>query len=416
MKKWIWLLTLAIILLSSFSVLEAGADYFGKTYFDSTDFQNELGSFEDSLIALELTSLDNEPPEAVTQEEIEEHRSRMGSLSEQIRSIQDQYNPDIEEAAANDNGSMEKILIKERDNKIEEIRGYFSDDDVVKEKIIEERKSNLERMKNEMTADRLAFAENYSYFTYELTNLDSRKTFSKGETINNPQFERKYTLGNPLVMSSEAYFDEAGVRLPLSDAQFEGAIQIDRTLLAASPRGDQFEQFTFTKYLLFLLAGAAISGIVLLLTKLRFRKEWFTEMEAYQNWGKLPLEIRLFLFLLTVLLALPYASTNFISTIQYSWSENLLEFGSWLVWDFARAILFLMLGVLQAIWLWAYYRNWIKLENDVKGSFTFQSLQMANKAFLEKSIGVQMLILLTIIFFWGMGTMLVIFIRAAIIV
>lgn len=420
MKKWLWLLIIAIVLLGSFSVLEAGKHYFGKSYLETIDFDNELTYFENTLIALELDPLNAEAIGPVTEEEIEEYRTRFGSLSEQIQSIQDQYNPDIEEAVANNNDSMEKILIEERDSKIDAVRSNFSDNEVVREKVIAEQKSDLEQAIDEMKTEKLSFMENYNYFTYNLTDLDTGETFKKGELQNNSYFEKEYTSGNPLMMSSDPYVESAftsgKVELPLSDARFEGIIQIDRSLLEASSYGNQFELFTFTKYMLYLLAGVAISGIVLLLTKLPFNKDWFTEMPAYQKWGRLSLEIRLFLLLLTVMLAVPYASTNFITTLQHSWSDSMLEYGSWLAWDFIRAAGLLALAVLQAIWLWASYRDWENLEGDIKKSFTFRSLQMAGKAFLKKSVGGQMLILLIVVFFWGMGTMLVVFVREAIII
>lgn len=420
MKKWIWLITLAIILVASFSVLELGKDYFGKSYLDTIDFDNDLSFFENSLIALELDPLDAEDVGAVTQEQIEEYRTRYGTLSEQIQSIQNQYTTDIEEATANGNSSVEKILTEERDTKIEAIRSNFADDNIVKEKIIAERKNGLEKTIQELNRQKLSFKEDYDYFVYNLIDLDTGKTFEKGELTNNPYFKKEYTPGNPLSMDSEYFYgsevQSTEFELPISDANFEGIIQIDRKLLSESFNGSLFDHFIFTKYMLYVLAGLAMGGIVLLLTKLPFNRVWFTDLPLNGKWSNLPLEARLFLLVLTVFLALPYGSGKFINTLQYSWSDNMLRYGSSLVWQFILAIAFIALAIIQVIWMLNFYKDWQHLEHDIKNSSLFNSFKTASQAFLKKSIGIQMLILLFVVFTWGMGTMAMVFVREVIII
>lgn len=420
MKKWIWLITLAIILVASFSVLELGKDYFGKSYLDTIDFDNDLSFFENSLIALELDPLDAEDVGAVTQEQIEEYRTRYGTLSEQIQSIQNQYTTDIEEATANGNSSVEKILTEERDTKIEAIRSNFADDNIVKEKIIAERKNGLEKTIQELNRQKLSFKEDYNYFVYNLIDLDTGKTFEKGELTNNPYFKKEYTPGNPLSMDSEYFYgsevQSTEFELPISDANFEGIIQIDRKLLSESFNGSLFDHFIFTKYMLYVLAGLAMGGIVLLLIKLPFNRVWFTDLPLNGKWSNLPLEARLFLLVLTVFLALPYGSGKFINTLQYSWSDNMLRYGSSLVWQFILAIAFIALAIIQVIWMLNFYKDWQHLEHDIKNSSLFNSFKTASQAFLKKSIGIQMLILLFVVFTWGMGTMAMVFVREVIII
>lgn len=408
LKKWIWLILLAIILVSSFSVLESGKGYFGKSYLDTIDFDNDLSYFENSLIALELDPVNAEDVGAVTQEQIEEYRMRYGTLSEQVQSIQNQYAADIDEAKANGNASVEKILTEERDNKIEAIRSNFADDNVVKEKIIAERKNEVEKTTQELNRQKLSFKEDYDYFVYSLTNLETGETFKKGELKSNPYFKKEYTPGNPLTMDSE-YFYGSEVQsmefpLPLSDANFEGTLQIDRKLLSESFNGSLFDHFTFTKYMLYVMAGLAVVGVVLLLTKLPFNRKWFVDSPLNEKWSSLPLEARLFLLVLTLLLALPYGSRKFINMLQYSWSDNMLRYGSGLAWQFILAVVFIALAIIQIIWMLNFYKGWQHLEQDIKNSSIFKSLKTASQAFLKKSIGVQMLILLFIIFLWGMGT------------
>src|SRR5690606_13447216 len=102
MKKWLWLLTLSIVLIAVFSVMELGPKYFGKTYLETSEFKEDYRNFLNRLVLLELDPPKAETEFEVTAEEIEEYRTRYGTLADQIQSIQDQYNPDIDEARTND--------------------------------------------------------------------------------------------------------------------------------------------------------------------------------------------------------------------------------------------------------------------------------------------------------------------------
>lgn len=419
MKKWLWLTIISVVLIGFFSVMELGSTYFGKSYLDTADFENEYDYFENQLIALELDPLDAESAAPITAQDIEEYRTRYGSLPDQIVSIQTQYDADIEEAAANGNDSLEEILTEERDSKIEDIRSNFSDDGIVREKIQAEREALIEKIAQEMKTENPSFFENYNYYTYNLTNTETGETFTKGEIQKKPYFAKKYTAGNPLVLSDENYlvnsFGDEEIQIPPSDAKFEGTVQIDRSLLAASEKGEQLEHFTFVKTLLYILGALAIAGTIFLLMKLPFEWHWFTELPLYKKWARLPIEIRFFLAFLSLMIALLFTSVDFLSTLQYSWPGDALQYGASLAWHFLIALIFLGLTVLQIIWLFAYYKSWNLLGKDFKSSFTFRCLLMARQSFLKKSIGVQMLILLIVIFFWGLGTMLMVFVREAII-
>lgn len=419
MKKWLWLTIISLVLIGFFSVMELGSTYFGKSYLDTADFESDYDYFENQLIALELDPPDAESAASITSQDIEEYRTRYGSLSGQIMSIQDQYNLDIEEAAANGNDSLEEILTEERDSKIDAIRNNFSDDDIVREKIQAEREALIEQIVKEMKTEIPYFFENYNYYVYNLTNTETGETFSKGETQKNPYFEKTYTAGNPLVINDNNYlvnsFGDGEIQIPPPDAKFEGTVQIDRSLLAASDKGEQIEHFTFVKIVLYILGALAIAGTIFLLVKLPFKRQWFTELPLYGKWAMLSIEIRFFMAFLSLMIALLFTSVDFLTTFQYSWSDNTLQYGANLAWHFLIALAFLGVTVLQIVWLLDYYKSWNLFDKDFKSSFTFRSLLMARKSFLKKTIGVQMLILLIVIFFWGLGTMLIVFVREAII-
>lgn len=419
MKKWLWLSVASIVLSGLFTVMELGTGYFGKSYLDTSEFEENLSYFEDQLIIFVLDPPSLESTSPITSNDIEEYRTRFGSLSDQVKSIQDQYNLDIEEAIANNNDSLAEVLTEERDVKINAIRSNFTDDEIVKEKIQTEREAAIEQVTSDRADERYDFLESSRHYVYELMNIETGEIFTKGELTNDPYFEKIYSEVNPL-RSSRTYANSgmgeaATVQIPQSDAEFEGTVQVDRSLFAASPLGEQFERFTFVKTVLYILGGLAIIGTILLLTKLKFQWTWFSAIPLYEKWSRLPMETRLGSIFLLLMLSLAAAS-GFIATLAYSWSPNPLQYRMNLAGEFFTAWLLIGITLLQIIWLMVYYREKNRFFDDFKESFLYRSLLTARLAFLKKSIGTQMLIMLVVVFFWGFGTMMVFMLPAVLLV
>ncbi|RNF40128.1 histidine kinase dimerization/phospho-acceptor domain-containing protein [Planococcus salinus] len=420
MKKWLWLAITSIVLIGCFSIMELGSNYIGKDYTDTEDFQNDYENFENQLIVYVLDPPSVEPLLSINSRDIEEYRERYGSLSDQIRSVQGQYDPGIAEANASANESLAEALTEERDAKIAAIRSNFADDEVVREKIQAEREAAVEQTLNEMNTEKPAFLELTHHYMYELTNIRTGETFTKGELKDEPYFEKSYTAAVPLRSSSDSYYydgmlDQTGVQIPVSDAEFEGVVQVNRSLMAASPLGERLEHFKWVKTALYVLGIVAVIGTILLLTKLKFQWTWFSSMSLYKRWSYLPIEIKFVLAFLSLVLSLS-AATHFFSALAYSWPPISMQYGTNLVWEFLMTAFLLAATVLQIIWLLTYYQGVNKFSDEFPRSFLFRSLRTSREAFLKKSIGVQTLLLLGVIFFWGFGTMLVLYVPAVIIV
>lgn len=410
MKKWLWLTTLSIVLISIFSVMELGPKYFGKSYLETSEFKEEYKYFVNRLIVTEL-----DPPKAETEftvslEEIEEYRTRYGTLAEQIQSIQDQYNPDIETARESENDSLVEILTEERDGKIQAIRDNFADDETVRKKILEDKQRAAQVAVNGIINEEGSFNSQFPYYVYDLTNTETGENFKKGDLSSRPFFEKKYTDAAPLHSNDEelyySNYNNTEMIIPASDAEFEGTVQIDRSLLAASDRGADIVGHEYIKNTLYLLGALAIAGIVLLFKKLKFDQNAFLKTQLYRRWSEWPFEVKLGLFGVTLLFALPYGVANSLRIMEYTFYDGLTSFIWNTIKNFVINAVVLALLILQGIWLYAYYSKSDKLVDDFRNSYLQRSLQMARYAFLKKSIGVQMLILLIVIFFWGAGTML----------
>lgn len=420
MKNWLWLATLSIVLIGIFSVMELGPKYFGKSYLETSDFKEEYRDFINRLVVLELDPPTAETEFTVTMEEIEEYRTRYGTLSEQIQSIQDQYNADIDAAREAGNDSLAEILTEERDGKIGMIRDNFADDDTVRQKIEEEKQRASRVAVNGILNDESSFNSQFPYYVYDLINIETGENFTKGNLNSRPFFEREYTEAMPLQSNNdELYYtnyNNTEMMVPASDAAFTGTVQIDRTLLAASDRGAATMGHLYIQNTLYILGALAIAGMVLLFTRLRFEHNGFLKMPLYTRWKEWPLEVKLGLLAITLLFSLPYGVATTLSVMEYVYYDGLTAF----IWNTVKNLLLnaivLSLLILQGIWFLSYYKDTRMLAEDYRNSYLQRTLQLARYAFLNKSIGVQMLLLLIVVFFWGFGTLLVVIMPEAILI
>lgn len=420
MRNWLWLATLSIVLIGVFSVMELGPKYFGKSYLETSNFKEEYRDFMNRLVLLELNPPTAETEFTVTMEEIEEYRTRYGTLADQIQSIQDQYNPDIDAATEAGNDSLAEILTEERDGKIGMIRDNFADDNTVREKILEEKQRASRVAVTGILNEEGNFHAQYPYYVYDLTNIETGENFTKGNLNSRPYFEREYTEAMPLQSGNDELFytnyNNTEMMVPVTDAEFTGTVQIDRTLLAASDRGAATMGHMYIQNTLYISGALAIAGIVLLFTKLRFEHNSFLKMPLYNRWKEWPLEVKLGLLAITLLFSLPYGVATTLSQMEYIYYDGVSTF----IWHTAKNLVLngvvLALLILQGIWFFFYYKGTSMLFEDYRNSYLQRSLQMARYAFLNKSIGVQMLILLIVVFFWGFGTLLMIIEPAAVIV
>ena len=406
MKKWLWLAATAFTIVGLFVLMETAPGHFGKKFTDSDQFKMDYAYYTDSLITYELAPPDAEElaDRPVTQSEIEEYRTRYGSLAEQVENIQGQYATEIEDAKAAGNDDVEEILTAERDRKIAAIQSNFADNEVVEEKIKDERQEEIANSLRDVNANKPAFNADYAYYAYELKNTETGEVFTKGELSKNPVFEKNYTAARPLSDREPDYFVPV-LYGAVNEAAFEGVIQVDRELLTASESSSSFNQFNFIKTVTYLLSVAVAAVMIAVIIFLPFRWEWFTFSPLFEKWTSWRMEWRLLSAFLTVVYAL-FAAGNFNTSLMNSWSSNYASYGISLGGEFIVALAVTALAILQVIWLAAYYKTPALFKQEFQKSIIHRNVKGLKQVFLNKSIGVQSLVLLTVFFFWGFGTML----------
>ncbi len=433
----VWSILVALVIVMIPTAIRQAPELVGKTYVDSEEFQTEINAFYARVGPVVLNPIDfDEAKEklVVTSEEIHEHRMRYGTLTEQITNIKDQYVEEIEEAKQDGNQALQSRLMEEREAKLIDIEKNFESDEYIEKKILAEKIGELKRYLNNMEEiDVSSFP-----IEYELTDIDTGEVFTKGNLTNEAAYIKTFD-GNvdyleatssegPLdVYGNEHYWTvavESGEITGLSNRdlaeiqnpvkRFEGTVLVSKKSLESSFLKENVQGFNHMKSANYSLWQMGLLSLVLLFTVLKFRKEWVTKNKLVPYYDALKIDVKVILLFLTVFITIE---------ILFSRVESIFYYQHWYrgVW----ADLVYWLGAL-AVGVWAIafqlvnaVERWKKddvLTRDIKESYAISFLQAFWDMFLNRSLGIQMFILLIGFFLAGIGFMVVLIQPVAIIV
>ncbi|PZX02991.1 signal transduction histidine kinase [Psychrobacillus insolitus] len=424
-SKNILLSVLAVItMFSLFTLIEEGHNFIGTSYFDSESFTNELSDFESSIVPLVLATPDKEEVKkniTVTADEMEEYRNRNGSLESQLESIQQQYASPTgevttvtEEATtttetATATETTNEPFITERDKKMEDITKNFTDDSYIEQKIRLEKEAqvdayyqSIERVKNDFLIEN-------DNINYDFKNVETGERFTNGDIESNNSFSKEYSSNHGYLKERTTYENVeelwnvqelVGNQL----AQFEGTVAIPEASILSGNRAYSYNYFITNQRIFY---GALLAGVLAAIAfVLLWRKngEKFRYDKAEEKYFTFPIDVRIALFFISIFVAIS-ATKELIGFIFYykGYDLNIITI--------IVAVLFTALALYQ----WKWIRTSIG-SADWKQSLMYGWLKSLEGFFLKRSIGVQTLILLIVVFFWGFGTMMFFWQPAVIIV
>lgn len=433
-KLVIWALLVALVVMAIPTAIRQVPEMFGKRFVDSYEFQDELDDFYRILSTTVLNPLQLEEAEknlVVTMDEIEEHRMRYGHLSEQIQNIHDQYDGQIQDAEEAGNARVKESLIKERDQKIEDIELNFERDDHVKEKIIAEKRQAVK----EVIASIQQQTWNGFPIIYELTDIETGETFSQGDMNTSIFYEQSFKQNAPFkarsIIQDKVYFekypdsmwftdwrgaDDAVAEMPtwttseyeinLVDIQnpireFTGNVIVPEQALKESSLGHQLKRYNYKKYRNYSLWASALLALLLLFTTLKFQKAWVLDNRFVARYTTLKTDVKVLLFIISLFFVveviIPAAMERFFYDDVYR--------GAW--FNQLNAFVMLTIGVLwltiQLVDLVERWKIVGQFEKDIKNSYVIEFMKNIRQMFLNRTIGVQMFILLTVFFLAGIG-------------
>jgi signal transduction histidine kinase len=418
----IWLLLAAFGFSGLFSAMTNGSQFLQGDYFESDEYSSQMNRFVSLLHVYELNSITKEEMKkqiTVSDAEIEEHRMRYGNLGEQISSIGMQYEQQIQDAKDSGNKAVETALTKERDKKIADITENFNSDEYVEAKIVKEKENRIDEFYQELEQYRQEFRNYERAFKYHLENDDTGEVFtnlnmkdgdSVSDYLNSKEmyYVQDYTEIQDYYGYTGSYEDlmpyneVAETILTNQNKNFTGKIGLSKDAPAnlqaiQDYRYFQKRQVLFIGYMVASM-GALIAAFVIARRNPAVVFGSFENLKAF--YVKVPMDIRAGILLATAgffLLSLTLISEQFVYYHSDIFS-SMIE----LIFSLAAAAALLGFGLMQLKSIADYRNNEQHLRDDFKKSLVFKAYRAILDAFLIRSIGIQLIVLLGFVFGLGM--------------
>ncbi|MEI4769907.1 HAMP domain-containing sensor histidine kinase [Psychrobacillus sp. FJAT-51614] len=401
MKNIIISILAVITLFGLFTVIDEGRNYIGKNYFDSDRFQDELSSFQSSIVPLVLAVPDIEEVKkniTVTRQDVEEYRYRYGGLQEQLDSIRFQYEERTDDAS-----------IEERNKKMADITKNFEDNAYVEKKILIEKEEKIEEYFQTIEREKNNFLNTNDEFIYDLKNVVTGERFTNGEVDSKNAFTKVYSSKNGY-LKENVIFESGELPWDVTNlignkfARFEGTVAISEASILSGSREDEYKYFITNQRIFYgVLVVGVLAAVAFVLLWKRNSKN-FRYDKAEQKYNKYPIDVRLTLFFISIYVAI-LSAREIIQYVLYYKGYDLI------ILTPIIAIIFTAFTLYQWTWLRAGIGH-----VEWKQSLIFSWGRSLEGFFLNRTIAVQTLIMLIVIFFWGFGTMLLFPVPEAIII
>lgn len=421
-KALLSLFLIVWVLFSFLLLFQHGSRFIGKTYFDSHTFHSNLEEFKSVLSRYVLQSFDVEEAKkqiTVTKKEIDYHRNYYGTLAEQVENIKSQYEERIQNAEADE--ELQQMLINERDAKIEDIKKNFSDDSHVEEKIRKQKEAIIDQYAASENENKKGLLDEFNYFSYSFTNIDSGERIDSGDVNADAVFKATFGEEYPLLvvdssrtivaddytlLNSEIYIDGEVSR-------YEGVISIPKTMMSNSHFKDEYQSFMISKMILYGIWATALLAIVGLLT---FAKpslnSFLSEFRIKETFLKLPVDIRIavvFIGTLITYVLITITGELIVYNSYYYHNDYWIRFIFDLAYHFIFLFIFAVSSICGALWAFESVNSEEKLKAELKNAILYRLSDGIQDLFLTRSIGIQALVILTIVYFAGFGLAIVFF-------
>lgn len=405
-----------------FLLLDHGYYYGQESYFHTPEFEyGEIDQFTEFFDSFEVNDLSLEEAIAeltVSKVEIEEHRYRYGNLSEQIDSINYQYEGLINDALYKDNQTLADTYIDERDSKIADISKNFESDEHIEEKILLEKEKSLENYYKDRENSRALFEQRKESFQYYFKDIESGDIFTNltGESpelndINNSNmlYFKEISFENWNLI----HYESSGMEYTFEAANngeraFEGRIGVPTDLHASHPFMQRYEEYKVERTVFWSVAALIIFMLILSLIIFKKAKKTRIEMKKWSvYYNKLPIDARILIFGLTVTLT----TISFFFLIDQVLYISTADIPA-LVIGMLISTMGLAFTLTQSGYLLTTHKDWKDLKKDWKQSLSYRGFRITKKfivkginrlklAFLGQSTGMQVMLLFGLVF--GLG-------------
>lgn len=401
-----------------------------KSYFESQEFQYELNEYANYLITSELGAITADSVKekiTVSMDEIEGHRYAYGDMDTQLDNIRYQYEERIELAVAGEIDENPEELEEERDEKLVDIRKNFSSDEHVEEKIRAEKEKIVEEFfakDSNFHTNPSMFYEDLQYFFEQdgeiFTNTGVQKPAADQMfNENSMQYVTNYTIRGERFFHANNWPYEDWLYQTVADVRgdFNGKIGVPKGLDSNSELMIAKEKYEKNKLWLWRLGIGSLVVLliwfVIILKVISFSKEQGKWQILYD---RVPLDLRLAGAGVSALLLIFsfFWVQNSIHQLIYRYSLNISDLVLTILLSSALSLLtFVQLHYLAISMrrMTDFKQQWNKslshiiLRNCKK---IFQRIyHLIKEAFLNTTTGIQVFILLGVVFSLGFGVFMI---------
>ncbi len=413
----------AWVLLFSFGLsglllgLLQGSIFAQRDYFETGQFEHQMHQFVTYLNMFELSYMTKEEAKQgiiVTEEDINEHRYRYGDLPQQIENIKGQYQQRISDALASQNKEAADFFIADRDKKIDDITNNFKSDEYVRAKVVKEKELKIDKYFEELESYRADYERYRAVFKYNLKNTVTGAVYSNLNTddkngINKKDmmFIRTYPGEKNGYLSTGEGFSlniPQGVTVMRTSGTFSGQVAIPRSAYVLNSVLADYYDYQQRQKVFYIYTACGL--IALLLSFYLYRTKPVTAAVDFgglqQYYGKLPIDLRLAAFLAGGIIAFGLLANSAPLYLYNNWYNFFTELISILL----AAAVFAGLTLIQGKLLLQTARDRSGLNREWQNSLIYKTYLASKEAFLVRSVGVQILILLTVVFAFGAGAVI----------
>lgn len=408
------------------SVLINGREYANPDYFHTGEFRSEIDQYAGYLELFELNNVSIEKAKEaieVTEEEINEHRYRYGTLPEQIDNIRNQYEPRIQEAKDIENNEFAKALTDQMNKRIDDITRNFESDDHVRLKVVKEKEERLEQFfkeKEQMSDQYDFYKDSFTYYFEDTasgevyTNLTLSKNESPDEVMEKEMlYHTDYTMDKNYflhyIMGEYVELDQALVES--QSGSFRGKIGLSKNLPESNMFIDRNNHFKQKQIVLLIYGGSAVLAVIAALIAGRKSMALSAEIKRWEPlYNKMPIDLRItFLGLSAIGSILALFLVNDFLIDSYNILSRVIE----LIIVLLGASVLCGLTIVQLKYIAGEFKDLDSAKSVLKKSLVYRAASglktSLQEAFLNRSTGTQLFVVLLIIFGMGMGSIIMFF-------
>ncbi|MFS0862926.1 histidine kinase dimerization/phospho-acceptor domain-containing protein [Fredinandcohnia sp. 179-A 10B2 NHS] len=388
-KNSIWLLTSLLVTfgLIGGSVLVNNANqYLFVDYFETNNFNHERNEIWHYISKYEIYDIPFEEAHSnliVTKGEIDVARSKLSDLSDQLELINNEYNYGIEEAKqAGETEKAEKLTV-ERDKELEKMRSYFEDDEYTKDQLLKEKEKELDAYYEELENMENVYEEYKQFFAFYLKDKETGEIYT-----NLSGKDEKYFTEETMLFIEDWDYILTPIGPPgvsLEEKKLVGKLGVKKDV-SESVMSHSYLEFLKNQKVFY---GLAIGGIIALLAGLfLFTKMKIKEIRIAKRFIPIDINTVLVVILGVVSFLVLWDSKDIFFYIS---SKRKLLFNF--------TILLVLVGF-TLLFLKLIQNRLNDKENrkaDFQNSLLYKGYKAISEAFLNRSIGVQTLLLLSVI-------------------